>query len=147
MRIEIKEIGAQDVLPLRSLILRPGRPFEECIWPGDERPDSFHLGAFVDGELASIASFYDERHEGVPASRKHYRLRGMATIESARKQKLGTKLLLAGLERIRDAEGDLLWCNARVPVAGFYYGLGFTQIGEPFDMPPVGPHVLMYKKL
>lgn len=147
VRIEIKEIGPADVLPLRNEILRPGRPLDDCKWIGDELPESFHLGAFVDGELSSIASFYQEGHPGIPSATRPYRLRGMATNQSARNQRLGTAILQEGMNHARHSGGDLLWCNARVHVAEFYLRLGFTQVGEPFEMPPVGPHVLMFTKL
>jgi predicted GNAT family N-acyltransferase len=146
VRIETKEISPAEVLPLRSQILRPGRPIEECIWPGDDWPDSIHLGALVEGQLAGIASFYREAHPQLSAQLP-YRLRGMATVESMRNQHLGTRLLKFGIHKIRDAGADLVWCNARVGVVGFYLRQGFIQVGEPFDMPTVGPHVLMYRNL
>jgi hypothetical protein len=36
-----------------------------------------------------------------------------------------------------------VWCNARTPAVGFYEKLGFSTIGEEFELPPIGPHYLM----
>ncbi|KJE31387.1 putative yitI [Bacillus licheniformis] len=32
-------------------------------------------------------------------------------------------------------------------MSGYYEKLGFSEQGEVYDIPPIGPHILMYKKL
>jgi hypothetical protein len=36
-----------------------------------------------------------------------------------------------------------VWCNARTPARGFYERAGFAVEGEEFELPEIGPHVLM----
>ena len=37
--------------------------------------------------------------------------------------------------------GDLVWCDAPVPAAGFDERMGCTAVTDPFDVPPIGRHV------
>jgi predicted GNAT family N-acyltransferase len=41
----------------------------------------------------------------------------------------------------------LLWCNARTSARDFYAGLGWTVVSEAFDIPDVGPHVRMVRRM
>jgi ribosomal protein S18 acetylase RimI-like enzyme len=142
----IKEISTEETYPLRHRILRAGRPIEDCVLPGDDDATTYHLGA-IDGEkIVSIGSFYEAGHPDVPGGRK-FQLRGMATDEAYRRQHLGKQLLDHGIEIARERGGDVLWCNARSNVAGFYLSQGFIQVGDEFDIPQVGPHLRMYKPL
>ncbi|MCH7976219.1 MAG: N-acetyltransferase, partial [Bacteroidetes bacterium] len=42
----IRAISAAETRPMRSLLLRPGQPPENLVYPGDDHPDAFHGGAF-----------------------------------------------------------------------------------------------------
>ncbi|OIK16179.1 hypothetical protein BIV60_05940 [Bacillus sp. MUM 116] len=42
---------------------------------------------------------------------------------------------------------DLLWCKGRTTVQEYYMKLGFEAHGDVFDYPPIGPHIVMVKKL
>jgi ribosomal protein S18 acetylase RimI-like enzyme len=146
LHLTIKEISTEETYPLRHRILRAGRPLEDCVLPGDDEPTTYHLAA-MDGErIVSIGSFYEAGHPEIPGERL-FQLRGMATDEGYRRRQLGTLLLERGMEIARERGGDVLWCNARSNVAGFYLSQGFTQVGEEFDIPTVGPHLRMFKRL
>ncbi|MCW3019870.1 MAG: family N-acetyltransferase, partial [Solirubrobacterales bacterium] len=43
--------------------------------------------------------------------------------------------LAAGAQRI--------WCNARTPARRFYERAGFGVISEEFELPMIGPHLVM----
>ena len=54
----VQFITVDEVLPLRSVLLREGKlTNEECRFPTDSLPGAFHLGYYIDDELACIASF------------------------------------------------------------------------------------------
>ncbi|MDQ6777225.1 MAG: hypothetical protein M3071_13635 [Actinomycetota bacterium] len=36
-----------------------------------------------------------------------------------------------------------LWCNARTPARSLYERAGFDLISDEFDLPGIGPHVVM----
>ncbi len=144
--IEVKPINAEDTYEIRHRILRPNQPLEACMYETDLLGGEFHLGGYYRGKLISIASFHKAEHSELEGE-EQYQLRGMATLEGYREQKAGSTLIRHAEELLRKKGADLLWCNARTSVSGYYEKLGFSEQGEVYDIPPIGPHILMYKKL
>ncbi|NJN05909.1 MAG: GNAT family N-acetyltransferase [Rhodobacteraceae bacterium] len=144
--ITILRISTEETLPLRSHILREGRPFEECRFAQDELPGAFHLGAIHAERLAGIATFSPVALENLPG--RGYQLRGMAVDGAVQRGGIGRLLLLAGEERL-SVVGDVhyVWCNARIAACNFYLRNGFKFVSEVFDIPTVGPHRRMIKWL
>lgn len=149
--MDIRPISAAETRPLRGSVLRPGQPPENLVYPGDDAPGSFHAGAFVDGELVGVASVFPEP---MPAAFRPdrsdldggnaYRLRGMATRPDLQGRGIGKAALLRCIEHVRKAGADVLWCNARTPALGFYRPLGFTPVGDEFEIEGIGPHYVMW---
>jgi len=138
--VEVRPVGTEDVRPLRHAILRPGRPWEDTAFPGDRDPATVHLAAFDGDRLVGIASLYREpRADGTDG----WRLRGMATAEDARGRGAGRSLLAACIAHVAARGGGELWCNARTPAIGFYAAAGFEVVSDEFDVPGIGPHVVM----
>ncbi|WP_036842800.1 GNAT family N-acetyltransferase [Pontibacillus marinus] len=146
MLLEIKRIPPEDTYPLRHQILRPNQTIEACKYPADHEQDALHLGAYMSGELISIASFYKEKHTDIKGEH-HYRLRGMATHPEFRLQKAGTYLIHKAESILREKQADALWCNARTTVSDYYKKLGFYEVGNVFDIHPIGPHIVMAKAI
>lgn len=144
--LRVSRIDARDTIPIRHQVLRAGLPIETCHFEGDEDEQTFHLGAFVEGKLVSVASFFFEKHPKLEPEYQ-YRLRGMATLPEFRHQGLSSELLRMGLPIVKQNFCSLLWCNARESAMGFYQKVGFEKIEGVFDIPGVGPHVLMFKSL
>ena len=143
--IEVRLITAEETLPLRLAVLRPGRPRDSAIFPGDDAPDTRHYGAFLDGRLWSIASLYRAELPEKPGQ-EAFQLRGMATDPSARNQGLGRALMVACIEYTQAQRVPILWCNARITAADFYRKLEFEAIGPQFVIPDVGPHFRMWRR-
>jgi predicted GNAT family N-acyltransferase len=40
-----------------------------------------------------------------------------------------------------------VWCNARVRARSLYERAGFTVVSEEFDVPEIGPHLVMECRL
>jgi predicted GNAT family N-acyltransferase len=138
----IRQVSAEEVRSLRHRVLRPGQGFEETAYPGDDLPDTVHLGAFDDdGRLVGIASLYRERRGEGPG----WRLRGMATDAGVRGTGHGAALLSACMDHVARSGGGELWCNARMAAVGFYRRAGFEVVGEEFDVPHIGAHVVMVR--
>lgn len=125
---------------LRHRILRPGQDPEATVYPGDADPDTVHLGAFEGDRLVGIASLYHEPRLGRSGG---WRLRGMAVEREARGRGFGVALLAASVDHVAAAGGDEVWCNAREAAVGFYRRCGFEVVGEEFDIPGIGRHVVM----
>jgi GNAT superfamily N-acetyltransferase len=143
---EIRRITADETLPLRSDILRPGRPLEAAKFAGDEADSTVHLGASVEGTVVGIASLFRAEMPGQPGA-DALQLRGMATAEGIRGGGVGRALVLACFDSARNSGVALLWCNARTSAVGFYLKCGFTVVGNEFDIPDVGPHFRMFVRL
>lgn len=141
--IEVRVITAEETLPLRISVLRPGRPVEVAKFPEDEAVTTRHFGAFRATRLLGIATLLRvgmPEQPGVPA----LQLRGMATAPEVRGKGFGRALILACLVFARENGVPLLWCNARTSALGFYRKLGFEIAGAEFIVPDVGPHFRMW---
>jgi GNAT superfamily N-acetyltransferase len=123
-------------------MLRPNGTFEDCIFQGDQDELTFHLGAFVEKKLVSVASFYFERNE-LFEDTYQYRLRGMATLPEHQGQGLSSALLKTAFPVIKQNQCTLLWCNAREKAMGYYLKVGFNATGDLFTISTVGKHMLM----
>lgn len=144
--MEIQLIAANQTYQIRHQVLRPNQTINDCHYPLDHLEETIHTGAFIDGNLISIASFFKENSAELDKAHQ-YRLRGMATLPHFRKMKAGSSQIQFAEEIMRSRQADLWWCNARTTVADYYKKLGLIIIGDIFDIHPIGPHVLMYKNL
>jgi ribosomal protein S18 acetylase RimI-like enzyme len=144
--MRIKFIKAPDTWALRHRVLRPHQTLEDCDYPNDRNPDSFHLGVFIGEHLVCIGSFYAEKNMDLKGW-KQYRLRGMATHPDFQNQGAGTKLLTFALDHLKAQRADLLWCNARSNAKAFYERANFTVVGVPFTIEGVGEHYVMQRRI
>ena len=142
----VRQINASDTYLIRSQMLRPDQDISSCIFQGDDKEQTLHLGAFVEKKLVSIASFYFKPSNSFDTPNQ-FQLRGMATLPEFQKQGLSRELLKFGFPLIKRNFCHLVWCNARLSATGFYQAVGFKSIGDTFDIPGIGPHQLMYKEL
>jgi GNAT superfamily N-acetyltransferase len=142
----LRSISVETVRPVRQAVLRPGQPAEATVYPGDDAPGAWHVGAYSDGDLLGIASVYTEAPAGEidPCA---YRLRGMAVVPEARGRGCGRALVQACVRHVLAHGGNRLWCNGRVSALGFYTALGFEPVGERFDLPFSGPHYRMVRRV
>jgi GNAT superfamily N-acetyltransferase len=143
---EVRMIDPEMTYEIRHHILRPKQSMEDCKYDTDYEEGAFHVGAFYKGKLISIASFCIEKYPDFPVETQ-YRLRAMATIEDFRRLGAGRAVVTFAENIIKERGVDLLWCKGRTAVREYYEKLGFKAHGEVFDYPPIGPHIIMYKKL
>jgi GNAT superfamily N-acetyltransferase len=144
--VRIGPVALPDVRRLRSLVLRPGVAPDALAYPGDETPGAVHVGAYDGDRLVGIASLNREAYAAQPGV-DAWRLRGMATLPDVRGAGHGRAMLEHAFAQVRAAGGELLWCNARVVALGFYRRLRFVTQGAEFDIPPIGPHYVMTRRL
>lgn len=145
--IGVRRIDLRTARQLRHQLLRPHQEPWEIVFEGDDEADTAHLGAFEGDALVGIASVMREAPPWDPAATRAWRLRGMATLPEIRGQGYGGALLERSLAHAVDQGAELAWCTARVPAVAFYRRFGFECVGEVFDIPAIGPHVLMRRGL
>lgn len=150
-RCMIRPLAAAQTRPLRSIVLRDGFiPAEALVYDGDDHPRAFHAGAFDGERLVGVATIYPE-----PMPAEHvdaatgaaFRLRGMATLAEVRRAGHGRQLLEACFDHVRSHNASVIWCNARVVARPFYERLGFVTVGEVFQIDPIGPHYVMWRRV
>ena len=132
-------IDAERSRPLRQTVLRPHQTLEQLA--ANERPDTHYVGIDRDGEIVAIGRV---RPEGPPGS---WRVSAMATAPDHRGCGLGRLILRALVEHASARGATRVWCNARLAARGFYDREGWVVESEVFDLPDIGPHVVMARAL
>jgi GNAT superfamily N-acetyltransferase len=67
----------------------------------------------------------------------------MATAPGARGEGAGTGVLEALVQHALGAGAQRIWCNARTPARDFYERAGFRVTSGEFELPMIGPHLVM----
>jgi|TARA_B110000914_G_scaffold223529_1_gene239199 predicted GNAT family N-acyltransferase len=144
--MKILLVKAEEVRPLRHLVLRPGQSVDTTYYELDCHEKTIHLAAILNKQVISIATLYPENDLKLK-SKNGYRLRGMATHPKYRRNSAATNLMLESFILLKNKNCDVLWCNARLNAVDFYQSLGFKKIGPEFDIKDIGPHYKMWKLL
>ena len=147
MPMKVVQVSAEQTLPLRNEILRPGKPVSTCLFDGDEQALTRHFGALDDqGQIVGIVSIFSNPHPDLPATFT-YQLRGMATSEQCRGLGVGILLIKSVEQYLTAIECVGLWANARTEALGFYKKQGYQVMSDEFMIENVGPHYLVAKAL
>ena len=117
-------------------------PTSSAIFAGDELASTAHLLAYSNemdhsnGNIVGCASILFNDTE------KRAQLRGMAVAIERQRRGIG-KQILDNVIVLAAAQEHALWCNARLTAVGFYEHFGWVQVGDIFDIPVIGQHVVM----
>lgn len=145
---EVAAVPASATFELRRDVLRPGAPLGAMALSDDDEPGTGTYAAVrASGEVLGTARVAraepsTERGDGLPEGAR-WQLRAMATRADVRGLGIGTAVLARVVRHVEEHGGGLLWCNARLGALGFYRRAGFVPHGEPFELPGIGPHVVM----
>ena len=144
--LEVRKIEPEMTYNLRHTILRPNQPIEDSMYDTDHDENGFHVGAFYEGKLVSVASFIADNHPDF-AIENQYRLRQMATHEEYRKLGAGRAIVKYAENLLKEQGVFFVWCKGKTNVQDYYSRLGFNSHGDAYDYPPIGLHIVMFKKL
>jgi GNAT superfamily N-acetyltransferase len=140
----VRPARLDEIFALRHAVLRPGRPLDTACFEGDDDVTTIHVGAFAGAHLVGCATVMRRPVDGEDA----LQLRGMATAPDRMRRGIGTAVLRFVEEDLaRSLSVRLLWCNARTSASGFYAGAGWKLASAAFEVPDVGPHVRMIRKV
>ncbi|MFT5752474.1 MAG: ribosomal-protein-alanine N-acetyltransferase [Flavobacteriales bacterium] len=142
---DLRIITAEETWPVRHPVLRKGRPLEDVYMEADEKENTFHIGIFFKETIVGVASFMEDTHPDFEGTQS--RLRGMAVLPEFRKRGLAAAMLIRAEKLLRERNRSILWFNARLAALNFYKEMGYKTVGTEFDIPLVGPHYVMKKKL
>ncbi|WP_234007873.1 hypothetical protein [Lysinibacillus sp. FJAT-14745] len=79
--VTVEKIKPVMTYKLRHKILRPNMTVEDCVYTTDHKEGAFHIGAFYQGELISIATFCIEKNPNFSIENQ-YRLRGIGRFKN-----------------------------------------------------------------
>ena len=143
---EIKEISALDTYAVRHPVLRHGKALESCHFEGDNLDNTKHFGYFEEGNLLGVISLFESKNRTF-AEKNQFQIRGMAVLANQQKKGIGDKLMRYTEDFVKKQPHPFLWFNARENAVGFYKKLGYSVLGNPFDIGDIGMHYIMCKKL
>ena len=135
-----KSYGASELARIRSLryeiLRRPlGMPSSGAVFPGDEDQTTLHILALFESDLIGCATLMIGDSDEI-------QLRGMAVANPWQRRGVGQRIVSTA-KSVAVEKTKSLWCNARFPAIGFYQRQGWTSFGDFFDIPVIGPHIVM----
>jgi GNAT superfamily N-acetyltransferase len=137
---EIRAVDPALTRPLRQRVLRPHESLEELA--SHEPPGVHAVAAFTQsGELVAAGFVCPDGGPG------EWRVRGMATEPHHRGQGAGAQILAALVEHARKQGATRIWCNARTPAVSLYARAGLTVESGEFEIPGIGPHFVMGRRV
>jgi ribosomal protein S18 acetylase RimI-like enzyme len=134
-----REVSLEQTRALRQSVLRPHQSLQEMA--ADEAAGAYAAGVFEGEALVAVGLIAPSPERG------GWRVRGMATATQARNRGAGAAVLDELLRHARASGAAQVWCHARTPAQGFYERAGFRVASEVFEIPPIGPHVVMERDL
>jgi len=144
----IRSARAEELLPLRSAVLRNGAPPKDCVFDEDSLLGSIFLVAedSATQEVVGIVSLHPVPFPKDPID-SDLRLRGMAVRTGERGANVGRRLVEDCITRGTTGGYTRIWCYARKVAIPFYEKCGFVAFGPEFEDPKHGPHVAMIYRL
>jgi ribosomal protein S18 acetylase RimI-like enzyme len=133
--LDLRPIPVERTRQLRRAVLRPHQTLEQLAT--HEPEDAFAVGVF-DGDQLVAVGFVGR--DGEPGK---WRVRGMATAPEVRGRGAGSAVLAALVQHAASSGATRVWCNARIAARSLYERAGFTVVSEEFELPEIGPHLVM----
>ena len=107
--IEIVNINAEEIRPLRHAELRQGQDFSSTSYLRDNDKETFHLACRINRKVITCATFYPEITDK-KVSKNPYRLRGMATHVDFRRKGYAAELMNRSFE-VSLKKKDVIYCG------------------------------------
>ena len=146
MNLSLKIVKSDDLLNLRSKILRNNLDPNLCRFPGDKEINSFHIGAFNGNTLIGGVSVMKNecKKKELPNC---FQLRGLFVDKEFQHNGIGKTIVNFVENRLRDSGVNYLWMNARESAVLFYLKLNYSNSKISYVINEIGLHYLMYKKV
>src|SRR5699024_2764465 len=108
--LKVQKIKPEMTYNLRHTILRPNQSIDNSKYDTDYEENAFHVGAFYNEKLISVASFILDKNPDFSFERQ-YRLRQMATHDAYRKFGAGRAIVDYAENVIKKQNIPFLWCK------------------------------------
>ncbi len=144
--IFIKKITAKETYFVRNCVLRKGKPIEMCHFEGDNLETTIHFGLFDDENCVGIVSIFQNKNDNFDQDLQ-FQIRGMAVLETHQKKGFGQQLIRKCEIHLIKKINHLIWLNARENAVLFYSKMGYSTVGQPFEIAEIGLHYCMTKQI
>lgn len=135
--MEFRTITVDDARRLRRALLYPEDGRSDVSYQGDADVNAIHVGAWMGATLVGVTSLLPQ---DLPSRSGGYRVRGVAIIPAVHRKGMGRELVGMGIDAVRKAGAQYVWCNAPESALPFFERLGFVSISDLFDVPQIGLH-------
>ena len=142
----IFSIHYQETHLIRQEVLRKGKPIETCYFTGDTEKNTAHFGFFHEEQLIGVVSVFNSP-SSLFQEKSQFQIRGMAVLDKFQQNGIGIQLIQHVENYCRQQKGEVIWFNAREKAVRFYEKNDYQILGDAFEIPDVGIHFVMYKKL
>ena len=142
----ILPINYQGTYLIRHEVLRKGKPIETCYFTGDAAKSTAHFGFFRADQLIGVVSVFNSPSALFDAPLQ-FQIRGMAVLNEFQCSGIGNELMLHAENYCRQHKSVVIWFNAREKAVRFYEKNDYQILGDAFEIPDVGTHFVMFKKL
>jgi len=146
LNLTIKLIKSNELLFLRSKILRNNIDPNDCKFEGDDDVDSYHLGAFISKKLVGGVSLINNECDRIKID-KCYQMRGLCIDHEYQNEGIGKKLVYNVEHRLKELKIKNVWMNARDSAINFYLKLNYINSDIKYSIGQIGLHYLMHKQL
>lgn len=162
--IACRKALADEIIALRALELRAGKPIDSARFQEDNLDSTLHFGAWHQNLLIGCLTLIYSPEPGTDGHPiPSWQLRGMATASDWKRCGVGRTLLLfaettlghlaeTGWKKSNHVHPDYssiirVWCNARLAAVPFYKNSGYRIVSGLFHIERIGPHYKMEKIL
>ena len=146
MNYEIRKTEPENLLAIRSLMLRNNANFNLCRYKGDKKKGSIHLAGFLNNKIIGGVSLI--RNKSVHKNLKNcIQFRGMCILDNFQKMGVGKKLVMEAEKKCLELNIDFIWMNARIVALDFYLKMNYVDSGVTYEISNIGLHHFLYKKL
>ena len=146
MNYEIRKTDPENLLAIRSLILRNNANFNLCRYNGDKKKGSIHLASFLNNKIIGGVSLI--RNKPIYKNlRNCIQIRGMCILSNFQKMGVGKKLIMEAEKKCMEMNIDFIWMNARIVALDFYLKMNYKDPGITYEISNIGLHHFLYKKL
>jgi GNAT superfamily N-acetyltransferase len=147
-QLHIEQVEPEITRPLRQRHLMQHRTLDQlAASDGQYLSAGYFVARTPDGDVVATASTRLESPPWEPTALDSWRIRGMVTIPSLRRQGVGFRLLEVVIAHAIAHGARSIWCHVRAPAIPFYERAGLRTIGTPWEDPDTGPHMAMWRSL
>ena len=141
--LKAKTIPSTLTYEIRKNILWPHIKNNDDSLDIDNKPETFHLGVFLQEKIISVGTFVKENNPEFE-TKKQYRLRAMGTSSIYQKNGAGRILIQKAMNLLKENNMKLLWCSSRIHAIPFYQNLNMKSLKDIYNIKYIGPHKTMY---